>query len=216
MTSYTISVPSVGSTSVTSRGAAGGGGAGVPGGGGGGEGPAPPPRRGAGAGGLGGGRGGGSGRLELPRGEGRREEEVVHPDGVPAARAVVVVRGEETLRLLVAHEDVVPLARQDHRVLRSVDLPPEPFLLDGLGLARVTELFGIARAGEHVAGAVRDRHQPAELLLPEGLLAGQDDDPEGLALRPVHGNDYGVLEAGLPEDVPRRLVHPPVTRDAVP
>ena len=31
----------------------------------------------------------------------------------------------------------------------------------------------------------------------------------------MHGNEYGALEAGLPEDVPRRLVQPRITRDAV-
>src|SRR5207237_5134372 len=98
------------------------------------------------------------------------------------ARRLLVARAEEMLRAAVEVEDVVLAGRHEHGVGDGVRHPPQPFLLDGVGLARATEHLHVLLARERGAGLPRERDEPLQIDVADTALSReQNDRPRSVA-----------------------------------
>src|SRR5688500_455553 len=148
--------------------------------------------------------------LKIPGRERRREEEVVHGHCSLTAGAVVDTRAEELLRDLVLEHDLVLLVRDHDGIRDRVDHPPEPFLLDGCGLAGAAQV-DVPGALQLGAGAARERDERVHVGLRERLRTREEDDANAVRLAVDRGDDE-LLEAELDEDLPRVGAEPLVRR----
>ena len=95
------------------------------------------------------------------------------------AFAVVGIGFEQGLGAQILQDDVVVGIGQDDRVSEAVDHPEEPFLLDGVLLARVLESLHVARADQGGACLHGERHQALDVGVGDRLVLAQDHHADG-------------------------------------